>query len=580
MFNKFIVVFESSVFMKTNRNLYLFAAALVAGTMGMTSCSNEEITPGNQNPTYNGESVKTQFAINIPVAGKNTRLAQDIVQGQDDPVFRGIDNISLIPFTTTPAAGGTGGTIINLGAIQPGELGKGTGAKVYYDVELAEGVSNFLFYGEAIEATGAEKANGALKATIAPAVNDIKFELVPISTAAGTDEERTTLINALNTVAKATGGKAWSASTSDLQQYYQSFIRLKAGSAASIKLALKDLKEGISTATATDETDLQTAIENAIDAAINSTNGTIKDCTYPRNLGLPDGAAQIKWNSATPGFEYITSTNIGDLSYTDMANFVYPASLYYWVNTPIKVSNESLADQFAGKTSWSDCLGLYDAAAGNGTEVTSSTASVALENQIDYAVGRFDVLAKFNAATVKDNLGVEFDTQASKGITLDGVLIGGQKNVKWDFSTPAPDAGGSTYTEYTIYDASVTSTKVGTAASATMAYSLALETAQGIEVRFALELTNQTGKAFTGEDGIVPDGGRFYLVGKLTPDAKQAGSDNRVFRQDHTTKATVTINSLENAYNCIPDLKNPKLELGLSVDLVWEKGLEQEVVIQ
>lgn len=561
--------------MKTNRNLYLFAAALVAGTMGMTSCSNEEITPGNQNPTYNGESVKTQFAINIPAAGKNTRLAQDIVQGQDDPEFRGMDNISLIPFTTTPVAGGTGGTIINLGAIQPGELGEGTGAKVYYDVELAEGVNNFLFYGEAIEATGAEKANGALKATITSKVDDIKFELVPISTDASSNEQRTTLINALNTVAKATGGKAWSASTSDLQQYYQSFIRLKAGSAASIKLALKDLKEGISTATATDETDLQTAIENAIDAAINSTNGTIKDCTYPRNLGLPDGAAQIKWNSATPGFEYITSTNIGDLSYTDMKNFVYPASLYYWVNTPIKTSDKSLADQYA--TNWETCLGLYE---NDNAAVSASTASVALKKPINYAVGRFDLLAKFNAETVKDNLGGDVNTQASIGITLDGVLIGGQKNVKWDFSTPAPDAGGSgsTYTEYTIYDASVTSTKVATTTSVTMAYSLALETAQGTEVRFALELTNQTGNAFTGKDGIVPDGGRFYLVGKLTPVSGTA--DNRVFRQDHTTKATVTINSLENAYNCIPDLKNPKLELGLSVDLVWEKGLEQEVVIQ
>ena len=110
-----------------------------------------------------------------------------------------------------------------------------------------------------------------------------------------------------------------------------------------------------------------------------------------------------------------------------------------------------------------------------------------------------------------------------------------------------------------------------------MAYSLALETAQGTEVRFALELTNQTGVAFTGKDGIVPKGGRFYLVGKLTPVSGTA--DNRVFYQDHTTKATVTINSLENAYNCIPDLKSPKLELGLSVDLVWEKGLVQDVVI-
>lgn len=555
--------------MKTNRNLYLFAAALVAGTMGMTSCSNEEITPGNVNPTYNGESVKTQFAINIPAAGKkNTRLAQDIVQGQADPQFRGIDNISLIPFTTTPVAGGTGGTIINLGAIQPGELGEGTGAKVYYDVDLATGVNNFLFYGEAIEATGAKKANGALKATIGSAVNDIKFELVPISNTASTDGERATLLAALNAVAGATGGgTAWSAST-EFQTYYQSFIRLKAGSAASIIQVLKDLQDGINNVTPTSESELKNAILAAIDGAIGS-SGTIKDCTYPRNLGLPDGAAQIKWNSATPGFEYITSTNIGDLSYTDMNNFVYPASLYYWVNTPIKTSDKSLADQFTGKTNWGECLDLYK---GGGVQVTSSTASVALENQIDYAVGRFDVLAKFNAATVKDNLGGDVNTQGNDGITLDGILIGGQKNVKWNFSTPVDGS-----TEYTIYDASVTSTKVATTASATMAYSLALETAQGTEVRFALELTNQTGVAFTGKDGIVPDGGRFYLVGKLTPVSGTA--DNRVFYQDHTTKATVTINSLENAYNCIPDLKSPKLELGLSVDLVWEEGLVQDVVI-
>lgn len=554
--------------MKTNRNLYLFAAALVAGTMGMTSCSNEEITPDNVNPTYNGESVKTQFAINIPAAGKNTRLAQDIVQGQSpNPVFRGIDNISLIPFTATPAAGVTGLDIINLGAIQNNELGSGTGAKVYYDVDLATGVNNFLFYGEAIEAAGAKKANGALKATIASKVDDIKFELVPISNTASTDGERATLLAALNAVAGANdgAGKAWSSSTSDLQQYYQSFIRLKAGSAASIKLALGDLETGITGATASGEDNLKNAILAAIDGAIGA-SGTIKDCTYPRNLGLPDGAAQIKWNSATPGFEYITSTNIGDLSYTDMANFVYPASLYYWVNTPIKTSDKSKADQYA--TNWETCLGLYE---NDNAAVSASTASVALKNPINYAVGRFDVLAKFNAATVNDNLGASVNTQDGSGITLDGILIGGQKNVKWNFSTPVDGS-----TEYTIYDASVTSTKVATTTSTTI-YSLALETAQAKEVRFALELTNQTGVAFTGKDGIVPDGGRFYLVGILTP--VRGTADDRVFYQDHTTKATVTINSLENAYNCIPDLKSPKLELGLSVDLVWEEGLVQDVVI-
>lgn len=559
----------------SSKYMYLTAAMLTGAAM-FTSCSNED-DMGNVNPTYDGESVKTQFAINIPAAKQaNTRLGQDIVQGQGTPVFRGIDNISLIPFTGTPGSGGTAGTIIKLGAIQPGELGEGTGAKVYYDVELAEGVNNFLFYGEAIEATGAEKANGALNATIEAAVDNIKFELVPISTAASDDEEREKLLEALNAVAGAQdeSGKKWSESTSDLQQYYQSFIRLKAGSAASITLALEDLQVGINSVTPATETDLKNAILAAIDGAI-GTSGTIKDSEYPRNFGLPDGSAQIKWNSTTPAFEYITSENIGDLTYTDMGKFVYPASLYYWVNTPIKTSDKSLADQYA--TNWDACLGLYE---NDNAEVKASTASVALKSPINYAVARFDVLAKFNAETVKDNLGKDFNTQASTGITLDGILIGGQKNVKWDFSTPVDYSPGA-IPEYTIYDASVTSTKVGaTAPAETMAYSLALQTAQSTEIHFALELTNKTGVSFTGKDGIVPAGGRFYLVGKLTPDATQSESDNRVFYQDHTTKATVTINSLENAYNCIPDLKSPKLELGLSVDLTWETGLTQDVTIE
>lgn len=180
--------------------------------------------------------------------------------------------------------------------------------------------------------------------------------------------------------------------------------------------------------------------------------------------------------------------------------------------------------------------------------------------------------AIFKAASVTDNLGGTVDTQAEDGITLDGILIGGQKNLKWDFNTPVDGSD-----EYTIYDASVTSTELGTSLGDVMAYSLALQTQPATEVRFALELTNNTGKSFIGKDGTVPDGGRFYLVGKLTPVTDKA--ENRVFLQDYTTYAKVTINSLENAYNCIPDLKSPKLELGLSVDLDWKEGLVQDVTI-
>lgn len=549
--------------MRNSKHFALGAATLLLSTAGFTACSSEDTFSGG---SFSGESVKTQFAINIPVANSvNGRLSQDIVQGQNQPVFRGMDNIKLIPFTQQPSEGLTGNDVIGLGAILNDELAEGTNAKVYYDVEIGQGVSHFLFYGEA-KGSGDAKTNGALDANVTNVVNDITFKLKPISESAASDGQIATLTNALTSVATANGGGVeWKNSTSDLKNFYNSLIRLKAGSANSIKLALQDLKAGIETATATGETDLKSAIQTAIDGAVAS----IESCTYPRNCSLPDGAVQVAWNSDENKFEAVNATNVGSLSYTPLNKFVYPSSLYYTVNTNIKTSDTPLASQYTG--SWDYCINtLYQ---NGGNAVDKYTSSVALVKPIQYAVARLDVSARFNAETVKDNLQEDVTVSAEDGITLDGILVGGQKNLKWDFAT-AVDG-----TEYTIYDASITSTKLGSTNTGTIiAQSLALQSGTGTTVNFALELTNNTGAAFTGVDGIVPDGGRFYLVGKLVPEAGTA--DNLVFKQDYTTTAKVNITSLAHAYNCIPDLKNPKLELGLSVDLNWQAGLSQDVTIE
>lgn len=534
---------------------------LLLASAGLASCSSDDTFSGSKGQS--GEPVKTQFAISVP-AGKAGRLAQNIVQGQNPAVFRGMDNIRLIPFTTPPAAGGTGQTPIALGSILDNELEAGTNAKVYYEVQINEGVSHFLFYGEAYSANDDAKTNGALTANVEQAINNISFSLKPISTDAENDDETTTLAAALTSVAQAkdASSNTWASSTSDLKPFYDAFTSLKAGSANSIKLALNELKTGITGATATSEGDLKTAISNAIDAALTS----ITDCTYPQNVGLPDGAAQLKFEGGA--FSYINSENIGNLSYTSMDRFVYPASLYYMANTDIKTADTRLSDQYS--TNWETCLGLYNP---GGTSVTATTQSVALVKPVKYAVGRFDVAAKFSASSINDNVGESIAVTAGDSITLDGILIGGQKNADWQF---APLASSE---EYTIYDASVTSTKLGTAdiADSIMAQSLALPTKAGDNVNFALELTNNTGKAFTGIDGIVPAGAKFYLVGQLVPQEDKA--DNKVFAQAYNTKANVTITSLAHAYNCIPDLKNPKLELGLSVNLEWTEGLVQDITI-
>lgn len=534
---------------------------LLLASAGLASCSSDDTFSG-EGPQA-GDPVKTQFAISVP-AGKAGRLAQNIVQGQNPAVFRGMNNINLISFNAAPAAGGTGTEVIKLGSILDNELQANTSAKVYYEVPIEVGTTNFLFYGEAYSATPNAKTDGALKATIVESVDGIKFELQSIATKAENDSEVATLEAALNQVAGATDGTtAWKDATSDLKKYYEALISLKAGSATSVKLALADLKAGLEEkVTATGEEDLKDTIITTIDEAVTSIN----NCTYPRNINLPDGAAQVKWTGTA--FDYINSSNVGSLAYTSMANFVYPASLYYTTNTAIKTSTSRLADQYG--TDWKTCLALYN---GGGTSVEANTQSVALVNQIQYAVGRFDVAAKFSASSINDNVGESIAVTTGEGITLDGILIGGQKYVDWQF---APVDASE---EYTIYDASVTSTELGTAdiASKIMAQSLALPTKAGTNVNFALELTNNTGVAFTGVDGIVPNGAKFYLVGQLVPQAKKAG--NQVFAKAYNTKANVTINSLAHAYNGIPDLKNPKLELGLSVKLEWTEGLVQDVTI-
>ena len=566
--------------METNKkyfNRLAGGAMLLAGAMAFAACSSDEDFADAVNPGAGatGETVKTQFSINVPAGNSaNKRLAQDIVQGQTTPVFRGMDNIHMYAYSNVSDFSATASPMQvynEMGSILNNELQAGTNAKVYYDMEIPVGVNYFLFYGEADRVNGStDIENGVLKPTLMMAATgkaeDISFALQSINTT-GNTSATTALLKALNDVAGVTG---WSASD-ELEKWYVAFTDLKAGSASSIRAALESLKEGIEGATVANDTKLQTDLENAITTALAS----IASYTYPRDLFLPDGAAQVAWDDNESRFVYVTSQKeIGDITFTELSEYVYPASLYYWTASTIKVSNDTESDKYT--TDWSTCLNLYT----DGNAVAATTRSVALENPINYAVGRFDVKAKFAAETVKDNVAEDVTVTASNGFKVVGLLVGGQKPVQYNF---APKADGD---EVTIYDQSVgTDVKVSNSDMQNALHTLVLETEENTEKYFALELENNTGVAFAGHDGTVPAGGRFYLVGKLTPEPTPetpgAGvtQQTKVFIQDYVTTANVTISSLAHAYNCIPDLRTPKLELGLSVDLQWQQGLTYDVTI-
>ena len=617
---------------KFNNFAYMSAIALI-GAVGFTACSSDDdIT--DPNPTFDGESVKTQFAISVPSANPGTRLGEDIVQGQNPAEFRGMQNIRLIPFIADGDPLSIDGTdkiaqdLIPLGSISDDGLQANGSYRVYNDVQVPLNINYFLFYGEALETADGSLVNGSLRPSFevggwptGQTLSNVTFDLESILGTQTVSAAQTALAAMLNDIASATGttgdNTAWSAATagSDLKKYYDNFITLKAGSANSIKAALADLYGAMQSDRVTPDIDgLKAAIIAKIETYFSATEtptgsgiytlaynaGTsVSDyAEFPSNLGLPDGAMQLSNTAGTFAYTSPTISTTGDnvLQQTAYADYVYPASLYYTVQTPIKTQNSILTNNgvYNGSPStWSDVLNLYRDA---GTSVSSTTQSIALVNPVNYAVASFNLYVRFADEAIHDN-GANWPTGApigeiavnipDDGFPLTGILIGDQKQVNWDFKTNI--AAGSK----TIYDASTGVVKVKksqSTPSSPTAYTLALETEEGTAategvktVRFALEMENTSGASFVGADGIVPAGGKFYLVGSLeteTTDNKKGEEPVlKVFEQDHKTVARVTINSLKSAYNCIPDLRSPRLELGLSVDLEWQQGLVNDVEI-
>lgn len=549
-------------------NLSLQSALLLLGTAGLlTACSSEDVLGGGG--SQSAGTVKTQFAINIPAGGAlaNQRLADNIVQGQDMPVFRGMQDVVLVPTTGNVAEGGTLSSAQQLGDILAnGDLNTNSNTKVYYNVELATGIDHILFYGQGKkDGAATNESNGVLTGpadwTSVSNTDAITFSLVPIAASGAGDNP---VVAALNTMlSSANQSNAWSQSE-DFKIFYYALQGLKAGSVVSVTAALTDLKAGVDAVQTQDESEFKTTLSTAIQTALSS----LQNETYPRNIGLPDGFAQIAWSSQTNNFKQVDAgTTIGTMVLPDATKYVHPAALYYYVNSDLKTSNAPQAANY-GTNNWTSVQGLYT----DGTSVTEQTVSVLMNAPVQYAVARLDVNAKFGL-NVTDNHKETVDVTASDGMQLKGLLIGGQKNVKYDFTVNADDTESKT-----VYDQSFTATKLTTSNMAAAFKTLVLENSQADPVIFALELVNNTGFAFQGIDGLVPDGGTFYLVGTLTPQTEKA--DNHVFLQDYTTTANVTINSLAHAYNCIPDLENPSLELGLSVNLEWEEGLVDNVVIE
>lgn len=624
---------------------YVGAIALLS-VIGFTACSSSDETALDPPiPSYEGESVKTQFTISLPENIK-MRMASATVQ-ETGSAFRGIDNIKLVPYSLGPvaAAGVIGGSTANADLFKLSALtafdNENNNTKVYADVNLAVGTSNFLFYGKAVDNTAeaaiesaADKFKfGALTVTgltegAKPNLPSVEFTPVQIYED-GTDAEKaainagktvgTNLIAALNAVADATPvdntqpkfKEVTAAQSATINALWNSFKEITTGSSKNIEWAFKELYmnlDGLSTPAAqTTVPDgyamaiaIRAALDNYVTATVTSgvtTAVTLKAAYtgYPASVNLPDGAVRVSYDATDKEFKAVEAMSYSSMNVASLESYVYPANLQYFVNSPVKVSDNVQSPNYSDKT-WNNILNLY-----NGSAVTADTRSVAITNQVQYGVARLD--AQVNGLLAE---GAYYDyagnaVNVGNGFQLTGILVGSQKSVGWNYVTKGTEV-------YTIYDKTMNGTtpasmtvKIGQATNKN--YTLVLQTGEAEAdktVNVALEFVNNC-PDFVGADGeIIPNGATFYLVGTLKTseasnkdEAAVAAAKDRVFTQDFKTIANFTIKQgtatsaetptndegLGTATKGLPDLRSPVMELGLSVDLEWQPGLTFNVNI-
>lgn len=588
----------------SSKYMYLTAAMLTGAAM-FTSCSNED-DMGNVNPTYDGESVKTQFAINIPAAKQaDTKMTGANTQQPDEDskiTFLGMQGIKLIPLTTNAADGTSFTQVISLPNIADSDLDDQK--KIYSDVNVPVGTSNFLFYGEALGSEDVETTDAFTKGVLQNNLSDlstintnnVEFKLLPVTTNKNYStsvQSRTDVLTAVNNVAAAEGwkdyAKATENSTKTLTKLYNDFTSLKSGSAESVKFTLADLKVAIQnllTAGSTEQT-IAEKIKEQIEIAIGTdgASGTLASNEYPTDYNLPVGAVQLSWNDTEAKFEFVEdATSVVGTVNLDLAKVCYPAALSYFVSTNLKASDSStptwptFSEWKTGTWSgWTD------------GPVAPTTQAIALTSPINYGVALLETAVQCKTQSLEDNAiaeGGELQnrrvTVPTDGFPVTGILIGGQPEaLKWNFK-PASDNDRT----MTVYDNDVNAVAKYNDTSSKN-YTLVLEntktTGDADKVNVAIEMTNNSGGDFYGKDGIIKAGATFYLVGQL--DMNNLGTGNNtsgrtsVFEQDYKTVATFTISSLKNAYNCIPDLRGTQLQLGLAVDLEWKNGIVFDVEI-
>ena len=589
----------------------LASAMLLASAAGFTSCSSDSEDPQAGGSGVAGQVVKTQFYLNIPYAGNNedgnarvsTRMSDVNTQNKNN--FLGLVDMEMFAFEGEP------GTTNNT-STRTIRIGDNTGTsdydakrRLYSDIAIPVGTTNMVLYTRASKksttSTGTKDEFQAGSLTnpyntftdeAKPTLSELKFNLATIHSANDFDSEGSMILSKLNKIARTSAkvGETtieWSnidaanIGTAEerkiLKDLYEDFVKLTAGSENSVIRAIEDLRAAVGTQMLADFNELTKVIKDNCTTPFLNTG-------FPRNLGLPDGAAVLTFDKQNRTFAYQEVTpgipTGGNL--VDHKTITYPSELAYFVSSPVKTSTTK--SEFTDLPNYNEWLNNKEGWTGYEGVVKSNTTLVVLKEPVQYGVACLESKIKCATASLEDNAkdiikSAENNTLTvpKNGITVTGILIGGQpQGVEWNFEP----ASSATF-DHTIYDNDIIGIVAQTSDSKPN-YTLVLDnkdsspSAKQSKVYVTVELANNMGD-FYGKEGLIPQGSRFYLVGELDPTGKTTTTVDHVFVKDHTTVANFIIKDLKKAYNHIPDMRTSKINVGLAVDLTWQEGIKFDV---
>ena len=497
----------------------------------------------------------------IPQA--QTKMTADITQ--DKASFRGIEQVYVIPFQTESAIPvsmgntrlGNRNVYINNPVISQTGLVPNNHSHLYNFVVVPLSTNRVLAYGKAFDSgevltkEGRHK-NGVLKPSgldDPETSSDISFSLQAILETSDIEEindKADQLIAALNGVVEV----LQAFEEVEILAFLDVFAtenEIFACSYPTVYYMQKSILGAVSQYSGTNPDAI-----NALMPKLSQLESALSEVgsKFPVSYGVPEGTVGMWWN----GHRFVRLIENVNVSLVPVSQYCYPPSLWYYSNSAIKTSaDESYRNQYdPNNSTWDKILAHYT----HGTSVTSDTRAVAIMDQMQYG----DALVEFCFLEPGEN------AAAAVNCPLKGIVIGDQKDVDFSFSPQA------TSTAWFVYDNKISSGV--TLGGETSVQTLVLPTASNQTVHFAFEFENNTSSAFRCQQGFIQPGSRFYLAGELKPDGgTQPAQENipGVFYSDHKTTVKIRVASLEKAYNTVPDLRDPQLEIGVSVEMDWRQ---------